>query len=102
MFTGGTVVHLFVGEEIPNAEVVKNLVRAVVLNFRIPYFSITPTFSICPVHGYIPGEYEFCPYEHTEDDLNRYGVEVEVDVGRLEALSQGSYRIVEVEDAGQD
>jgi len=79
LFTGGCVVHLFVGEEIPSVEVVKELVKSICWNFRLPYFSITPTFSICPIHGYIPGKHEFCPYPHTEKQLAKWGVEVEID-----------------------
>jgi ribonucleoside-triphosphate reductase len=46
-------------------------------NFRLPYFTLTPTFSVCPVHGYLPGEQQYCPYEHTEEDLSRFGQRVE-------------------------
>ena len=60
-YTGGTVVHLFIGEKIENPETVKNLVRKICENYHLPYFTITPTFSICPGHGYIAGEYEKCP-----------------------------------------
>ncbi len=91
MFTGGTVVHLFVGEEIPDPEIVKELVRAIVTNFRLPYFSITPTFSVCPVHGYLPGKHEFCPYPHTKEDLERYGMETEVDESFLLKLPKEAY-----------
>lgn len=80
LFTGGTVVHLFIGEEIHDTSVVKELVKTVVENFRLPYFSITPTFSVCPVHGYLPGRHDFCPYPHTEADLNRFGVEMELPI----------------------
>ncbi len=95
LFTGGTVVHLFIGEEIPDKEVVKLLVKKVVTNFRLPYFSITPTFSVCPVHGYIPGEYEICPYRHTEEDLERFGVEMITDGEKLASLEEGAVKIVE-------
>jgi ribonucleoside-triphosphate reductase len=80
LFTGGTVVHLFIGEEIHDTNVVKDLVKTVVENFRLPYFSITPTFSVCPVHGYLPGRHDFCPYPHSEADLNRFGVEMELPI----------------------
>jgi len=60
-YTGGTVFHLYMNEKISSAEVCKKLVRKVVENFKLPYFSITPTFSICPVHGYLDGEHTFCP-----------------------------------------
>ncbi|MEM5813349.1 MAG: ribonucleoside triphosphate reductase [Candidatus Aenigmatarchaeota archaeon] len=60
-YTGGTVLHIFVGEKIENTEVVKNLVKKICENYHLPYFTITPTFSICPNHGYIAGEHQSCP-----------------------------------------
>ncbi len=60
-YTGGTVLHLFLGERMPTGESVKNLVRKVCENYSLPYFSITPTFSICPKHGYLVGEHVYCP-----------------------------------------
>jgi ribonucleoside-triphosphate reductase len=60
-YTGGTVLHLYMNERISNASVCGKLVRKVVENFRLPYFTITPTFSICPKHQYIPGEHRYCP-----------------------------------------
>jgi len=60
-YTGGTVLHIFVGERIEDAEAVKNLIRKICKNYRLPYFTITPTFSICPSHGYLAGEHEICP-----------------------------------------
>jgi ribonucleoside-triphosphate reductase len=60
-YTGGTVIHIFLGENKPNPEAVKQLVRKVAENYELPYYTITPTFSVCPTHGYIAGEHEFCP-----------------------------------------
>jgi ribonucleoside-triphosphate reductase len=60
-YTGGTVLHLYMGERISSAEACKKLVRRALTNFRLPYITVTPTFSICPKHGYIQGEHEFCP-----------------------------------------
>lgn len=60
-YTGGTVLHIFLGEKMPSIESTRNFVKKVAENYTLPYFSITPTFSICPTHGYIPGEHEFCP-----------------------------------------
>ncbi len=60
-YTGGTVLHLYMGERISSSEACKNLVKKVLTNFRLPYITITPTFSICPNHGYIKGEHDFCP-----------------------------------------
>lgn len=60
-YSGGTVFHAFLGERIFNPETVKNLVKKVFNKFRLPYFTLTPTFSICPNHGYINGEHFNCP-----------------------------------------
>jgi ribonucleoside-triphosphate reductase len=59
-YTGGTVIHLFVGEEITDIEAVKKLVRTICSNYHLPYFTITPTFSVCPNHGYIAGKVPVC------------------------------------------
>jgi ribonucleoside-triphosphate reductase len=66
LYTGGTVFHTYLGEPIDDPEVVKNLVRRIACGFRIPYFSITPTFSVCPRHGYLAGAHETCPCEAAE------------------------------------
>ncbi len=60
-YTGGTVLHLYMSEQISSVEACKKLVRRALENFRLPYITITPTFSICPKHGYLAGEHEFCP-----------------------------------------
>ena len=60
-YTGGTVLHGFIGEQISDPEVTMKLVKKIATKYRLPYFTITPTFSICPKHGYIPGEHFFCP-----------------------------------------
>lgn len=60
-YTGGTVIHFFLGEEIPDPKVVKSLVRKICTNYKLPYFSLTPTFSICEKHGYLAGKQEYCP-----------------------------------------
>lgn len=61
LYTGGTVIHLFLGESITDYLVVKNLVKRVASSYKIPYFTITPSFSICNNHGYIVGEEPTCP-----------------------------------------
>jgi len=68
-YTGGTVFHFFLGEALPNAETCKLLVRRVLSRYRIPYLSITPTFSVCPEHGYLNGEQWRCPYCGTETEV---------------------------------
>ena len=60
-YTGGTVLHLYMGQRISSAKVCRDLVRTVLTNYRLPYITITPTFSICPKHGYISGEHKYCP-----------------------------------------
>ncbi|HID45543.1 MAG TPA: ribonucleoside triphosphate reductase [Chromatiaceae bacterium] len=66
-YTGGTVLHLYMSERLSSAEACKRLVKRSLENFRLPYITITPTFSICPKHGYLDGEHEFCP--HCDDEL---------------------------------
>ncbi|NCB10150.1 MAG: ribonucleoside triphosphate reductase [Erysipelotrichia bacterium] len=60
-YTGGTVLHLYMKEKISSSEACKKMVKNVISNFRLPYITITPLFSVCPVHGYLVGEYEYCP-----------------------------------------
>jgi ribonucleoside-triphosphate reductase len=60
-YTGGTVLHLYMGERISNADACMKLVRRALESYRLPYITITPTFSICPKHGYLSGEHAFCP-----------------------------------------
>jgi len=71
LYTGGTVVHFFLGERI-SGEAAKNFVKLIFNNFRLPYITLTPTFSICPKHGYIAGEHEFCPL--CDEELVKNGV----------------------------
>jgi len=60
-YTGGTVLHGFLGERIYNVKTVKKLVKRISNQYSLPYFTITPTFSVCPVHGYLAGEHKTCP-----------------------------------------
>lgn len=60
-YTGGTVLHLYMREKISSSEAARKLVRNVISNFRLPYITVTPTFSICEKHGYLSGEHEYCP-----------------------------------------
>jgi ribonucleoside-triphosphate reductase len=73
LYTGGTVLHIFLGEQLDDWRQARRLVRTVAENYRLPYYTLTPTFSICPVHGYIPGQHTYCPYEHTEEELKELG-----------------------------
>lgn len=61
-YTGGTVFHLYMKERISSTKACKNLVKNIVTNYKLPYITITPVFSICKIHGYIAGEHEFCPH----------------------------------------
>ena len=61
LYTGGTVLHLYLGERIADPEVAKRLIQKVFENYKLPYISLTPTFSICPDHGYLSGEHFTCP-----------------------------------------
>ena len=60
-YTGGTVLHLYMQEQLSSTQSCRKLVKNVISNFRLPYITVTPLFSICPKHGYIAGEHEFCP-----------------------------------------
>lgn len=81
-YTGGTVLHIFAGEKVANYNAVKILVRKICEQYHLPYFTLTPTFSVCPVHGYLSGEQSACP---------KCGAECEVYsrvVGYLRPVSQ--------------
>jgi ribonucleoside-triphosphate reductase len=80
-YTGGTVLHLYMGERISSAEACKEMIRKATSMFRLPYITVTPTFSICPKHGYLPGEHEFCDFcdeenRHATTDAPRQKCEV--------------------------
>ncbi|QIL79647.1 ribonucleoside triphosphate reductase [Diaphorobacter sp. HDW4A] len=60
-YTGGTVLHLYMNERLSSAQACSDLVRRALSRFRLPYITVTPTFSICPTHGYLSGHHEYCP-----------------------------------------
>jgi ribonucleoside-triphosphate reductase len=60
-YTGGTMLHLYMGEPVSSGVAAEKIVRTIFENYKIPYMTLTPTFSICPKHGYLPGRHEFCP-----------------------------------------
>jgi len=97
-FTGGTVVHLFFGENIKDWKVVRKLTKRITSKYRLPYFSFTPTFSISPVSGYLPGKHDFDPNVRSKEDIEKFGVEVELTEEELKNLPEGSYIIVEEEE----
>ncbi|MCU0613587.1 MAG: ribonucleoside triphosphate reductase [Desulfobacterales bacterium] len=68
-YTGGTVLHIFLGEQICDTETVKQFVRKVAGNYRLPYFTLSPTFSVCPSHGYLSGENANCPICRQETEV---------------------------------
>jgi ribonucleoside-triphosphate reductase len=67
-YTGGTVFHTFIGEAIEDWRACRDLVKAIAFNYRIPYFTVSPTFSVCPVHGYLKGEHFHCPKCKAEEE----------------------------------
>ena len=68
-YTGGTVLHIFLGELVNDIEALKGLIRKVVTDFRLPYFTLTPTFSVCPSHGYLNGKQEKCSICNEETEI---------------------------------
>ena len=68
-YTGGTVLHVFLGEAVADPQAVKTFIRKVCKNYHLPYFTISPTFSVCPEHGYITGEHKKCPNCGTETEV---------------------------------
>ena len=60
-YTGGTVLHLYMDGKLKTLESCKDLVKKSLTNFKLPYITVTPLFSVCPTHGYISGEHEYCP-----------------------------------------
>ncbi|MBN1400858.1 MAG: ribonucleoside triphosphate reductase [Anaerolineae bacterium] len=71
-YTGGTVMHIYLGERLPSVKATKEMVRRVAQNYRLPYFTLTPTFSVCPTHGYLPGEHFTCPKCEDEQPCEVY------------------------------
>ncbi len=61
-YTGGTVFHLYMKERISSANTCKDLIKNIITNYKLPYITITPIFSVCKIHGYIAGEHEYCPH----------------------------------------
>ena len=68
-YTGGTVLHIFLGEQVSDLEAVKSMVRKIAANYKLPYFTLTPTFSICPSHGYLDGEQRNCSICNQETEV---------------------------------
>ncbi|MBW1695320.1 MAG: ribonucleoside triphosphate reductase [Deltaproteobacteria bacterium] len=68
-YTGGTVLHIFLGEMVSDIEAIKCLIRKIATSYKLPYFTLTPTFSICPSHGYLNGEQRTCSECHQETEI---------------------------------
>ena len=85
-YTGGTVFHAFLSEAVEDWRSAGKLVKAIAENYRLPYFTISPTFSICPIHGYLAGEHFTCPKceEEKRSELTRKLEQLEAE--RREAL----------------
>ncbi len=79
-YTGGTVLHGFIGERIKDIESCKKLVKKICESFKLPYFTITPTFSICPKHGYLQGEHQYCPKCDAENGYDELAEKVAVKI----------------------
>lgn len=71
IYTGGTVFHIFLGEQI-NSNQARDLIKLIATNYKIPYITLTPTFSICPVHKYLPGAHEICTHSDCNEKCNIY------------------------------
>lgn len=77
-YTGGTVLHLYLGERVNGPEACRALVKKALSNFRLPYITISPTFSICPKHGYLAGEHDYCPT--CDEEIGYRGADKDVEV----------------------
>lgn len=89
-YTGGTVLHLYMGERLSDAEACKNLVRKVISNYQLPYITVTPTFSICPKHGYINGEHDYCP--RCDEELGFTGKKYDMDYRATYTADEGKMK----------
>lgn len=86
-YTGGTVIHTFLGESSPNIDSVKLLVKRIAYNFKLPYFTLTPTFSICKEHGFISGKHYYCPKCESNNVITKCEVYSRI-VGYLRPVDQ--------------
>jgi ribonucleoside-triphosphate reductase len=68
-YTGGTVLHVYLGEQVQDIETIKGFLKKIVYGFKLPYFTLTPTFSVCPAHGYLSGEQHVCPKCNQETEV---------------------------------
>ncbi|MAE82134.1 MAG: ribonucleoside triphosphate reductase [Flammeovirgaceae bacterium] len=94
-YTGGTVLHVFTGEKLEK-EGVKKIVKKIAEGFSLPYFTLTPTFSVCPNHGYLAGDHEYCPKCDTEKGYVSEGGEVQNvrDVGEVRNIQENKMEVM--------
>lgn len=71
LYTSGTVQHIYMNEPTHNWRVIQSLVKKLFTNYKLPYLSISPDICVCPIHGRLPHNYKYCPYEHTDEDIQR-------------------------------
>ena len=71
LYTSGTVQHIYMNEPTHNWRIIQDLVKRLFTNYRLPYISISPDVCVCSIHGKLPHTYEYCPYEHTEEEIQR-------------------------------
>ena len=91
-YTWWTVLHLYMGERISNSQACKKLVKKVIENYQLPYITISPTFSICPKHGYIVGEHDYCP--KCDRELGYTGSEFNMDIRKKHTSDPEKLRIM--------
>ncbi len=91
-YTWGTVLHLYMGERISNAQACKQLVKKVISNYQLPYITISPVFSICPKHGYVIGEHDYCP--KCDKELGYAGDEFNMDIRQKHTSDPDKLRII--------
>jgi ribonucleoside-triphosphate reductase len=95
-YTGGTVVHLFLGERIADPAAVPSLVKKICENYRLPYFTLTPTFSVCGSHGYLAGEHASCPTCSRECEVYSRIVGYLRPVSQWNAAKQSEFKLREM------
>ncbi len=91
-YTWGTVLHLYMGERLSDAEACKMLVKKVIENYQLPYITISPVFSICPKHGYVIGEHDFCP--KCDKELGYVGDEFNMDIRKKHTADPEKLRVL--------
>ncbi len=99
-YTGGTVLHAYLGERVRDAAACKALVRKIISRYRLPYITITPTFSVCPHHGYIAGEHDYCP--RCDEEIGYTGEKYDTDMRRHYTDSEEKMKVWEGTTVGEE